>query len=153
MWAEYFGGIGRLAAHPSFPLASFPAILQHELDLDLANIAVTWGDRLKGGWQDMAAIKDVQDMAAIKDVQRDVCTDRVHAMQARPQPYHVFDSTHPHPQQTVPSSTSTSTPINSREDYNKETDVKPCYPWNWGKDWGFSASHGASAELYLHICT
>ena len=44
------------------------------------------------------------------------------------------------------------TPVNSREDYNKETDGKPCYPWNWGKECGFSASHGASAEHYLHIC-
>ena len=39
-WAEYFGAIRSLAAHPAFPLASFPAILQHKQDL--ANMAVTW---------------------------------------------------------------------------------------------------------------
>ena len=99
-WAKYFGALRRLAAHPTFPLASFPALLQHEEDL--ANMAITWDwltcrrwskrvfqmiadGRLRDGWQDLAAIKDVQ---------RDVCTDAVRALQARPPIYHAPESLH-----------------------------------------------------------
>ena len=42
--------------------------------------------------------------------------------------------------------------VNSREDYNKETDGRPCYPWNWGKDCGFPGSHGTLPDMFLHIC-
>ena len=42
--------------------------------------------------------------------------------------------------------------VNAREDYNKETDGKPCYPWNWGKDFGFQRSHGTHPDLHLHVC-
>ena len=40
-------------------------------------------DRLKHGWQDMAAIKAIQ---------RDVCTDAIHALQQRPTVYHSIDN-------------------------------------------------------------
>ena len=158
-WAEYFGAICSLAAHPSFPLASFPALLQHEQDL--ANMTVTWDWAVCRGWSEkvyqMVAdgrLKDRwQDMAAIKDVQRDVCTDAVRAMQSHPQPYHVVDSARSLQSSSPATVTSASTtPVNSREDYNKETNGKPCYPSNRGKDCGFLASHGASTEHYLHIC-
>ena len=38
------------------------------------------------------------------------------------------------------------------EDYIKDSDGKPCYAWNWGKDCGFQASHGTALDNLLHMC-
>ena len=40
----------------------------------------------------------------------------------------------------------------SRQGFDKDKDGKPCYAWNWGRDCGFSASHGFSPDARPHIC-
>ena len=40
----------------------------------------------------------------------------------------------------------------SRQDFSRETDGKPCNPWNWGNDCGHSASHGDGQERKAHVC-
>ena len=157
--AEYFGAIRRLGAQPSFPVTSFPALLQHEEDL--ANMAVSWDWQICRRWSEkifqMVADGRLRegwlDMAPIKDVQRDVCTDAVRAQQARSAQYTPQDlhRAQPSSAQAV-SAPSVSAPLNQREDYNKDTDGKPCYPWNWGKECGFQGSHGSSSDALLHIC-
>ena len=100
--------------------------------------------RLKLGWNDTIMIKDLQ---------QDTCTEAVRAMQARAarfQPETIK-------QQATQPSKSTSPvainpPPNTREDYNKVVDGKPCYRWNWGKDWGFQGSHGSAPDNLLHVC-
>ena len=78
--------------------------------------------RLREGWLDMAQITDVQ---------KDICTDAVHAQQAYSAQYTPQDlhRAQPSSAQAVPSM-SARAPVNQREDYNKDTDGKPCYPGN-----------------------
>ena len=55
--------------------------------------------------------------------------------------------------QPASSSTQTfNTPISYGEDYSKDSDGKPCYAWNWGKDCGFQVSHETAPDNLLHIC-
>ena len=42
--------------------------------------------------------------------------------------------------------------FDSRAQFDKEKDGRPCYPWNWGRDCGFSTTHGALPDLKAHIC-
>ena len=44
--------------------------------------------------------------------------------------------------------------INSevRQEFNRDTDGKPCHPWNWGNDCGFNATHGEGADRKVHVC-
>ena len=88
----------------------------------------------------------------MKDLQQDTCTEAVRALQAK-----AVSTQQDYPKQqsvqrsTVSASTPINTPINSREDFNKEVDGKPCYLWNWGKDCGFQGSHGFPPDNLLHI--
>ena len=105
--------------------------------------------RLPLGWDDPAAIKDLP---------RDICTSS-----SRPRPY--FHN-HQHTQQTTyqysaaqqAASSPASTPVNPppsstvRVDYNKDTDGRPCHQWNWGRDCGFTSSHGDLPARFLHNC-
>ena len=100
-------------------------------------------ERLSLGWNDTVLVKNLQ---------QDVCTEAVRALQAR-SVYHQHETTK---QQTLQASTTTTKainpPINYREDYNKDSDSKPCYAWNWGKDCWFQASHGNAPDNMLHVC-
>ena len=40
----------------------------------------------------------------------------------------------------------------SKQAFDKDKDGKPCYSWNWGRDCGFTASHGSSPDIRPHIC-
>ena len=39
-----------------------------------------------------------------------------------------------------------------RQDFNRETDGKPCNAWNWGGDCTFTTSHGQSPDKKAHVC-
>ena len=133
-WAEYFTAVRRLAAHPTFLSAAFPALQGHEdgISWDWPTCR-RWSEkifkmiadgRLKNGWSDQIAIKDVQ---------RDVCTEAVRVMHSRTLLSQQFDVHRPTTsastqQQQAPQAIAL--PINTREDYNKEMAGKPCYPWN-----------------------
>ena len=89
-WAEYLVAVRRIASLPNFPAADRVAVLQHENDI--AKMAIGWDchlcrhwskrvflmvadGRMKNGWQDAAAIKELQ---------RDVCMEVVQAVHPRP---------------------------------------------------------------------
>ena len=72
---------------------------------------------LPNGWQDTSAIKDIQ---------RDVCTNAVCALQPRPiqplayeQACHTADA--PTSTATTTAQLATQTPLNPRDEFNKET--------------------------------
>ena len=87
--AEYFATIRRITAHPAFPQSALAALYKHVEDLSITAISWDWptcrrwsekvfklvGDgRLKLGWNDTTVIKNLQ---------QDICTEAVHALQAR----------------------------------------------------------------------
>ena len=105
--------------------------------------------RLPEGWTDMAALKDIQrDVIAVGKrglFMRDGFAPK--AELNKKQSY------------TTPAVSTRTEPIQrqqtgetGRVTYEKEKDGKPCYPWNWGRECGFQASHGAEPDLKPHIC-
>ena len=166
-WPEYFVALKRLAADPELPPHWLPYLYQHEEDL--ATMALVWDWATCRRWSERVfqMINDSRlplgwgDRAAIKDVQRDICAAGTRANQHIKQ----LHSNRPDFQRSqstyVPSSSSNmsasqqpvSTVVNSnKEEYNKETDGKPCFKWNWGNSCGYAGSHGELPDKHVHIC-
>ena len=82
------------------------------------------GGRLRRGWEDEQAIKDVQ---------RDVCQDAPRPYTSRVGFY--GEQFRYHVVATTAVGSANQAPINPWEDFCKDTDDRACSPWNWGKDW------------------
>ena len=83
--------------------------------------------RLRYGWKD----------TTIKDLQQDICTEAVRALQA----WAALQQHDAIKQQSAQASQPNKAhvinfPFNYREDYNKDSDGKPCYSWNWERSVG-----------------
>ena len=53
---------------------------------------------------------------------------------------------------SVEEGSSRSTSDSYRQGFEKDKDGKPCYAWNWGRDCGYTDTHGAYPELRPHVC-
>lgn len=152
-WPEHFGALLRMGKDAAVPQSWKDPILEHMHQLTI--MAVTWdwptcrlwsektfamiGDgRLPGGWDDMQAVKEIQ---------RDVCMvgNRVDAASQR-RSYTGQRAT------STQFTTQSNTTQDTKTEYNRETDGKPCHPWNWGNECGFTASHGQHPDRKPHIC-
>ena len=97
--------------------------------------------KLKGGWSNTAKLTDMQRNIT------SLCA-KASAMDAQR-----FNSrrTTPSATQSVPTTTQNTTQHHNK-DYQRDRDGKPCHSWNWGKDCGFTASHGVLPDASPHIC-
>ena len=157
-WPEYFSAINRMTADQLCP-PGWSIHLNTHLK-QLATMANTWDWPTCRRWSERV-FRNIaegiftagwEDPLIIKDLQRDVC-----AVTRRPSFFESRQDTF-RKQFSQSSSASTNTTQESsgsnqpHKDYDKARDGKPCYSWNWGRDCGFTASHGTAPELSPHIC-
>ena len=130
--AEYYTALRQLASHPGFPTKWWPPLLKYEAELSCMAINWDWATcrrwsewvfamvadgRLRRGWLDEAAIKDVQ---------REICSDTL--ILAQQWPAYTLPDTRP-----LTSAYYTNPPPSFQCDkYNREVEGKACFNWNWG---------------------
>ena len=159
-WPEYFAAVNRMMVDSSCPVGWASHLSAHMNQLALmAHIwdwptCRRWSERvfrhiaegiLPFGWADILALKDLQ---------RDVCATgkRINFFEqksdfARKQ-YSQLSSA----SQAASSEPHSSQAHSAAKEYDRTRDGKPCYAWNWGRDCGFSASHGTAPDLSPHVC-
>ena len=110
-----------------------------------------WSERIFDMIDDGRLPHAWSDHYAVKDIQRDA-----YAVGSRiAQPKRANGSRHA---QTAPTATHSNAHTTAsgnhdgRQEFNRETDGKPCSPWNWGSECGFNASHGEGQEKKVHVC-
>ena len=141
-WAEYFSALFRMCSHRDVPSDWVPHIRLHQEQLAIMAVdwewetCLTWSERifdmiddgrLKMGWSDLYAIKDVQ---------RDVCAVATRLAVIK--------------KYTAKSDFSDNSSY--RSVYSKEADGVPCPEWNEGKQCGFPVSHGHLPDRFAHVC-
>ena len=92
------------------------------------------------------------DMEPIRDIQREITESGGRAGFTREE---VLSKTDKYKKAANKASSYTSTGSYAsveKQTYVKEKDGKPCFHWNWGRECGFSASHGENEEARPHIC-
>ena len=105
--------------------------------------------RLPHAWADHYAVKDIQrDAYAVGNRVSQNKYQRPAAIGNRQLPAPAASTTQTNNQSGTGASTNTDT----RQEFNRDTDGKPCHPWNWGNDCGFSATHGEGADRKVHVC-
>ena len=99
--------------------------------------------RLPHAWADHYAVKDIQrDAYAVGNRVNQQKRSNNNTRSAQSNSTNSYNNSH----------ATSSGSHDSRQDFNRETDGKPCNPWNWGNDCGNSASHGEGQERKVHVC-
>ena len=150
---EYVAALCRMDKDPAVPQAWKEPMRDHLHQM--ATMASSWEWETCRLWSEQVftMIDDGRlphawdDRYAIKDVQRDACAVGIRIGSTGKTQYHAK----PYVQQTH-SVSHQGGAHEHRQDYNRETDGKPCNAWNWGNECGFTASHGQHPERRLHIC-
>ena len=154
-WAEYFIALRVMVKMAVCPKEWIKEIHKHEDQLLVMAKKWDWptcrqwsetifvmicDGSLPGGWSDELAIRDVQ--KEITDSGKRLSGDRDPVTKKLDRYRRVQNSDG---RRSEPAKWSEAT-------YDKERDGRPCYPWNWGRDCGFSSSHGVFPEVKPHIC-
>ena len=157
LWHEYFLALKAMAKSPECPRGWAAHLNKHE-DAIL-HMAGIWDWATCRQWSETVFVKihdgtlanGWEDQAALKELQGDITAVGKRTFQSRDAPagrneaYKMATSLG-----TV--STNRATQDSSRLSYERDTDGKPCYAWNWGRDCGFQATHGSHPDLKPHIC-
>ena len=101
--------------------------------------------RFPHGWSDKYAIKDMQRDAFVVGMRA--------ATHSQHRSYNV--NTKAAMSRPVHSNAATGTSPNmndTRPDYNRDADGKPCHPWNWGNNCGFPSNHGENVDKKQQMC-
>lgn len=157
-WHEYFAAMSRMCWDKKLP-AGWPEHIREHM-YQLALMAANWDwhtcrqwsetvftmiadGRLRHGWKDRYAIKDVQ---------RDVCAIGTRA--ERPKQAVRAPRRYDAPASTTTYAATEARPAtdHTRPSYDKDLDGKPCQQWNWGEECGFTTSHGIRPDRKCHLC-
>ena len=160
-WPEYLSALKQMVRMPECPEEWIPFIPPHEEQL--VNMAKIWDwqtcrhwsesvfmmvndGSLRRGWRESRAIRDLQ--KDITETGRKVVSYRDQQKQevVKKYSYTKPDTTQAGDQMQRYIAT------DGRQQYEKEKDGKPCYPWNWGRECGFTGLHGSFPEVKPHIC-
>lgn len=150
-WAEYFGALLRMGKDPAVPQAWKDPILEHMHQL--TTMALTWDWSTCRLWSEkvFSMISDGRlphgwaGQIAIKNTQTDVCLIGTRAdLTAQKKQYTQRGTNH--------NTQATNYSQDGKPEYSKEVEGKPCHPWNWGNECGFTASHGQLPDRKAHIC-
>ena len=157
-WHEYIAALCKMMNSSEVPLSWREPLLDHVQQI--ATMAADWDWETCMWWSErvFTMIDDGRlphgwaDEYAVKDVQRDAFAIGVRTT-ARPQ----RTQTSTAPRQAAPANgykaRQTNTTYNDqRQEFNRETDGKPCNAWNWGGDCAYSTTHGQLPDKKAHVC-
>ena len=157
-WHEYIAALCRMMNSSEVPLSWREPLLDHVHQL--AAMAADWDWESCMWWSErvFTMIDDGRlphawaDEYAVKDVQQDAFAIGVRTT-ARPQRTQATAAVRQTPSSSAPKTRQNSnTYTDNRQDFNKDTDGKPCHPWNWGGECAFSTTHGQMPDRKAHVC-
>ena len=159
-WHEHIAALFRMSTNKAVPAAWTEHLLDHVNQLAIMagdwdwTTCRTWSEKVFNMFDDGRLPRGWSDKQAIKDVQRDACLVGATAYNKQHTTRH---DTYRYTQSKQEDSNvaprgDTSQPAFKRADFNTESDGRPCSQWNWGRDCGFSASHGSMPDRMVHVC-
>lgn len=163
-WPEYLSALRAMAKAPECPSGWSRHLFDHEDHILL--MARTWDWPTCRLWSetvfnmvhDGSLPERWNDTVALKEVQRDVISVGKRVSFTK-EGTTVKPDVYKKPVASLPTTAfKVETPVRAdgtdsqRVQFDRERDGKPCYPWNWGKDCGFEASHGSPPDAKPHIC-
>ena len=159
---EYIAALCKMSKDPEVPDTWREPLAEHIHNLAVMacewewNTCRLWSEkvfdmiddgRLPHAWSDHYAVKDIQRDAYA--VGNRITVTKYH----RPTAHNPRQTAAPTPVTTYNTAqTNYTATTENRQDFNRDTDGKPCTPWNWGSDCGFSTSHGEASDRKVHVC-
>lgn len=144
---EYFCALYRMCKDSSVPHIWVGHIREHQEQLAIMHLewdwetSLMWSERVFSMIDDGRLKKGWEDLYAIKDVQRDVHSvgTRITQKKRKPDNYKRSEETNTYE-------------YTKRAEFSSETDGRPCHQWNWGTDCGHTATHGTLPNRFCHVC-